>query len=90
MTQRLLRGLPGDIVPGAAFDQLPHTACVVATDLLRQLELDQATKGVTGRLAREAGRVDNQPAWDTSKTCRSCSRISPAEAPRSTVANRIS
>ena len=51
---RVIRRLPGYGIPSAAIDQLPYTVRVVATDFLRQLELDQAAESISGKLAKEA------------------------------------
>lgn len=51
---RVIGRLTGNGVPCAAIGQFPHAFRVAAADLLRRLELDQAAKGVTDELSKEA------------------------------------
>ena len=51
---RIIRRLPSDAIPSAAIGQLAHTVRVNTANSLRRLELDQATKGVSSKLAEES------------------------------------
>ncbi|MPM04015.1 hypothetical protein SDC9_50282 [bioreactor metagenome] len=51
---RVIGGLPGDGVEGAAVGQFPQASRILSPDTLRRLELHQAAEGVSGKLADHA------------------------------------